>query len=53
MGDVVKRFFYFELLWPFCSAERNHFAILVEGHSRNIPVKLFKKPLTGLEEDVS
>ena len=29
------------------------FAILVEGHSRNIPVKLFQNPLTGLGEDVS
>ena len=28
-------------------------AVLVEGHSRNIPVKLFQNPLTGLEEDVS
>ena len=29
------------------------FAILVEGHSRNILVKLFQNPLTGLGEDVS
>ena len=28
-------------------------AILVEGHSRNIPVKLLQNPLTGLGEDVS
>ena len=28
-------------------------AILVEGHSRNIPVKLFQNPLTGLGIDVS
>ena len=27
--------------------------ILVEGHSRNIPVKLFQNPLTDLGEDVS
>ena len=25
-------------------------AILVEGHSRNIPVKLFQNPLSGLED---
>ena len=54
MGDVIKRFFYFELWWPLCSAERNlFFAILVAGHSRNIPVKLFQNPFTGLGEDVS
>ena len=29
------------------------FAVLVEGHSRNIPVKLFQNPLTVLREDVS
>ena len=29
------------------------FAILVEGHSTNFPVKLFQNPLTGLGEDVS
>ena len=28
-------------------------AILVEGQSRNIPVKLFQNPLIGLGEDVS
>ena len=28
-------------------------AILVEGHSRSIPVKLFQTPLTGLGEAVS
>ena len=27
--------------------------ILVEGHSRNIQVKLFQNPFTGLGEDVS
>ena len=36
----------------FCSAERHHFSIFVEGHSRNIPVKLFQNPLTGLGGDV-
>ena len=41
------------LLWmPFCLVERHHFSILVEGHSRNIPVKLFQNPLTGLGGDV-
>ena len=29
------------------------FAILVEGHSRNIPVKLFQNPFIRLGEDVS
>ena len=29
------------------------FAILVEDHSRNIPVKLFQKPLISLGEDAS
>ena len=53
MGDVVKRFFYFELWWPFVQRSGIIFAILVEGHSRNIPVKLFQNPLTGLGEDVS
>ena len=27
-------------------------AISVESHSRNIPVKLFQNPLTGLGEDI-
>ena len=39
MGDVVKRFSYFELLF---SGAEPFFAILVEGHSKNIPVKLFQ-----------
>ena len=29
------------------------FAILIAGHSRNIPVKLFQNPLTGLVGDDS
>ena len=29
------------------------FAILVEGHPRNIPVNFFQNPLTSLGEDVS
>ena len=42
-------FFFFFLLWmPFCLAEQHHFSILVVGHSRNIPVKLFQNQLTGL-----
>ena len=46
-------FFFFFLLWmPFCLAERHHFSILVEGHSRNIPVKLFQNPFIGLGGDV-
>ena len=39
-------------LMAFCLAERHHFSILVEGHSRNIPVKLFQNSLTGLGGDV-
>ena len=41
----LKIFFFF-----FCSG--CHFSVLVEGHSRNIPVKLFQNPLTGLGDDV-
>ena len=37
---------------PFCLAEWHHFSILVEGHSRNTPVKLFQNPLAGLGGDV-
>ena len=33
-------------------SERHHFSILVEGYLRNIPVKLFQNPLTGLGGDV-
>ena len=51
-GDVVKDFLFFLLWMPFCLAERHHFSIWVEGHSRNIPVKLFQNPLTGLGGDV-
>ena len=41
-GDLFKDFLFFFLLWmPFCLAEWHHFSILVKGHSRNIPVKLF------------
>ena len=44
---------FFCLLWmPFCLAERHTFSIFAEGHSRNIPVKLFQNPLTGLGRDV-
>lgn len=32
--------FYIKFSWPSCSAERNGFRYLVEGHSRSIPVKL-------------
>ena len=34
------------------NVEKDKRAILVEGHSRNIPVKLFQNPLTGLGGDV-
>ena len=33
---------------PFCLVERHHFSNFGRGHSRNIPVKLFQNPLTGL-----
>ena len=37
MGDVVKRFICFELWWPFCSAEQNHFCKRVtQEHSCRI-----------------
>ena len=45
-------FFFFFALDAILLAERHHFSILVEGHSRNIPVKLFQNPLTGLGGDV-
>ena len=38
---------------PFFLAERHHFSVLVEGHSRNIPVKLFQDPFISLGGDVS
>ena len=48
-SKVFFYFCFFFLLWmPFCVAEWHHFSILVEGHSRNIPVKLFQNPLIGL-----
>ena len=53
MGDVVKRFFILSSGGHFVQLSATIFAILVEGHSRNIPVKLFQNPLTGLGEDVS
>ena len=48
----LKIVFFFWLQMPFCLAERHHFSILVESHSRNIPVKLFQNPLTSLGGDV-
>ena len=44
---------HFVLVGHFVQQSGTIFAILVEGHSRNIPVKLFQNPLTGLGEDVS
>ena len=46
------KIFLFLLWMPFCLAEWHHFSILVEGHSRNIPVQLFQNPLNGLGGDV-
>ena len=42
---MLKEFLFFLLWMPFCLAV---LAILIEGHSRSIPVKLFQNPLTGL-----
>ena len=33
----------------FGGAERTVWAILIEGHPKHIPVKLFQTPSTGLE----
>ena len=46
IGPVVqdkylKYISYLELWWPFCSAEQNGCAILVDDIIRNISVKLF------------
>ena len=51
MGDVVKRFFYFELWWLFCSAERNNFCNFDRGSLKEYSCKIISK--SGLEEDVS
>ena len=49
---LFKDFLCFCSGCKFCLAERHTFAILAEGHVRNIPVKLFQNPLTGLGGDV-
>ena len=41
-------FFFFRSGCHFLQQNGTILAILVEGHSRNIPVKLFQNPLTGL-----
>ena len=53
MGDVIKRFYFLCSGGHFVQRSRTIFAILVEGHSRNIPVKLFQNPLTALGDDIS
>ena len=53
MGDVVKRFSILSSGGHFVKRSGTILAILVEGHSRYILVKLFQNPLTGLEENVS
>ena len=51
----LKRFFspIFSSGGHFVQLSGTIFAILVEGRSRNIPVKLFQNPLIGLGEVVS
>ena len=45
--------FLFFLLWmPLCLAEPHHFSNFGRGSLKNIPVKLFQNPLTGLGGDV-
>ena len=52
-GDVVLRFFsIFSSGVHFIQQSRTILAILVEGTLRNIPVKLFQNPFTGLGADV-
>ena len=54
MGDVVKgSSIILSSGGHFIQRSGTIFAILVEGHSRNIPVKLFQNPLTSSGEDVS
>ena len=50
-GRCHLKFFLFLALvaWEEISF-KSFLAILVEGHSRNIPVKLFQNPLTRLED---
>ena len=52
----MKLYFFFSIFSSgghFIQPSRTILAILVEGHSRNIPVKLFQNPLTHLGGDVS
>ena len=53
-GDVLEKFFFSILNsgGHFVKPSTSILAILVEGHSRNIPVKLFQNPLTPLGGDV-
>ena len=49
----LKGFSIFSSGGHFVQLSGTIFAILVEGHSRDIPVKLFQNLLTGLGEDVA
>ena len=49
----LKGFSIFSSGGHFVQLSGTIFAILVEGHSRDIPVKLFQTPLTGIGEDVA
>ena len=64
-GALEEQWNYFEigpLVWEMCLKVFLFLALVailfsgaepLEGHSRNIPVKLFQNPLTSLGEDVS
>ena len=53
MGGRLKVFYFLALVAILFSRAEPFLTILIEGHSRNIPVKLFQIQLTGLGEDVS
>ena len=48
----MKVFLFLQLSRPSFSTERNGLSNLVEGHLRNIPVKLFQNLSTDLAEEV-
>ena len=48
----MKVFLFLQLWRPSFSTERNGLSYLVEGHLRNIPVKLFQNLSTDLAEEV-
>ena len=50
--DVVKRFFYFSSDGHFVQPSTTILAYLVEGHPRDISVKLFENWSIGLGADI-